>query len=163
MLEFPFSQIIPPSPSPSESKSLVYTSVSFFLSCIRGQAKLGKPEELLQVRGWEHCRPLFPFLLTCPIFKPCLSCGLQSIPLLLSLTRATQEIHCLCIYWKDEESINLSLIAVISALHKLRSLSSLNFRGLRTYWSSLFVSQAIHVRLWNNTAPLSPAGSLISF
>ena len=33
MLEFPFSQIIPPSPSPSESKSLVYTSVSFLLSC----------------------------------------------------------------------------------------------------------------------------------
>ena len=31
MLEFPFSQIIPPSPSPSESKSPLYTSVSFFL------------------------------------------------------------------------------------------------------------------------------------
>ena len=31
----PFSQIIPPSPSPSESKSLLYTSVSFFLSWIR--------------------------------------------------------------------------------------------------------------------------------
>ena len=33
----PFSQIIPPSPSPSESKSLLYTSVSFFLSCIQGR------------------------------------------------------------------------------------------------------------------------------
>ena len=33
----PSSQIIPPSPSPSESKSLVYTSVSFFLSCIQGR------------------------------------------------------------------------------------------------------------------------------
>ena len=32
----PFSQIIPPSPSPSESKSLLYTSVSFLLSCIQG-------------------------------------------------------------------------------------------------------------------------------
>ena len=32
-----FSQIIPPSPSPSESKSLFYTSVSFFLSCIQGR------------------------------------------------------------------------------------------------------------------------------
>ena len=31
-----FSQIIPPSPSPSESKSPLYTSVSFFLSCIQG-------------------------------------------------------------------------------------------------------------------------------
>ena len=34
MLEFPFSQIIPSSPSPSESKSPLYISVSFFLSCI---------------------------------------------------------------------------------------------------------------------------------
>ena len=33
----PFSQIIPPSPSPSESKSPLYTSVSFFLSCIQGR------------------------------------------------------------------------------------------------------------------------------
>ena len=33
----PFSQIIPPSPSPSESKSLLYTSVSFFLSYIQGR------------------------------------------------------------------------------------------------------------------------------
>ena len=29
-----FSQIIPPLPSPTESKSLFYTSVSHFLSCI---------------------------------------------------------------------------------------------------------------------------------
>ena len=32
----PFSQIIPPSPSPSESKRLFYTSVSLLLSCIQG-------------------------------------------------------------------------------------------------------------------------------
>ena len=31
-----FSQIIPPSPSPIESKSLFYTSVSLFLSCMYG-------------------------------------------------------------------------------------------------------------------------------
>ena len=31
-----FSQIIPPSPSPIESKSLFCTSVSLFLSCIKG-------------------------------------------------------------------------------------------------------------------------------
>ena len=37
MLEFLFSHIIPPSPSPSESKSPLYTSVSFFLSCIQGR------------------------------------------------------------------------------------------------------------------------------
>ena len=32
----PFSQIIPPSPSPAESKRLFYTSVSLLLSCIQG-------------------------------------------------------------------------------------------------------------------------------
>ena len=31
----PFSQIIPPSPFPTESKSLFYTSVSLLLSCKR--------------------------------------------------------------------------------------------------------------------------------
>ena len=35
-VSMPFSQIIPPSPSPSESKSLLYLSVSFLLSCIQG-------------------------------------------------------------------------------------------------------------------------------
>ena len=32
----PFSQIIPPSPSPTESIRLFYTSVSLLLSCIQG-------------------------------------------------------------------------------------------------------------------------------
>ena len=36
-VSMPFSQIILPSPSPSESKSPLYTSVSFFLSCIQGR------------------------------------------------------------------------------------------------------------------------------
>ena len=35
-VSMPFCQIIPPSPSPSESKSPFYTSVSLLLSCIQG-------------------------------------------------------------------------------------------------------------------------------
>ena len=35
-VSMPFSQIIPPSPSPAESKSLFYTSVSLLLSRIQG-------------------------------------------------------------------------------------------------------------------------------
>jgi len=35
-MSMPFSQIIPPSPSLTESKRLFYTSVSLLLSCIQG-------------------------------------------------------------------------------------------------------------------------------
>ena len=56
-----FSQIIPPSPSPSESKSLLYTSVSLLLSCIQGHhCHLSKFHIYVLVYGIGVCIGGFP-------------------------------------------------------------------------------------------------------
>ena len=73
----PFSQIIPPSPFPTESKRLFYSSVSLWLSCIQGYhyhlSKLHMFTVTLNcipsLQHWIHRLGLLPLPPTVPIFS----------------------------------------------------------------------------------------------
>ena len=110
----PFSHIIPPSPSPSESKSPLYTSVSFLLSCIQGH----------------HCH-LSKFHIYVSILYWCFSFWLTSLCIIgssfIHLIRTDSNVFFLTAVFHPERALSRLLYCLDESLNWVcRSLPSLS-------------------------------------